>query len=605
MRLAMQYSAGDGYFRDEAVPLVATGAKQPLYDHGPHTSDNYKVRLTTLWDPTEQISARLKVNLTGMSVTDPSPSELASCSAGIAPVPPITVSFIGPYNDCRIGRNYYTVANSPSAFPGVLNQGYPFLDSKIDYGSLDLTYRPVHNIDITSTTGYYWVAALSSANALETTYAGTPIVAQNDYHRRSLSEEVRASSDFAAPLNFTVGGYYEAGAVSNDVTELGNTKLGLPGLLADGLDTIRIRTYSAFGQLRYRAIAPLELTAGLRWAHEIRAQNPINELTGQLVAGQTPEINSSRFMPEFTATYTPTDDLTLFGAYKKGFKSGSFSVATPANPAINNAFGDESSKGGEIGLKSRWLDHRLQFNAATYLYDYSGLQVGTTEPAISGNLITRTLNAGAARTYGVDMDGAFRPLNLSALQLNGALSWNHARYTSLQSVPCWPGQTISEGCNQLLSAGLFHSQNLSGTQMVRAPEWQLNGGASYELRLTNGYKLTFTNSNAFFSRYPIALASGRPGNDQFQGSFAKVDLAVELAPANSYWSVAIIGKNINDRVVMGNCSFETLRNGFIFPGSTTGGADAGPAGISAPVCFVDPGREVWLKLAFTPLAHRD
>ena len=35
-------------------------------------------------------------------------------------------------------------------------------------------------------------------------------------------------------------------------------------------------------------------------------------------------------------------------------------------------------------MKSRWLDHRLAVNTAVYLYNYSGLQVGSISPAVNG-----------------------------------------------------------------------------------------------------------------------------------------------------------------------------------------------------------------------------
>ena len=42
-----------------------------------------------------------------------------------------------------------------------------------------------------------------------------------------------------------------------------------------------------------------------------------------------PTIEAKNFSPEFTATYRPTPDLTLFASWKKGFKSGSFNLAVP------------------------------------------------------------------------------------------------------------------------------------------------------------------------------------------------------------------------------------------------------------------------------------
>src|SRR4030095_12442297 len=104
---------------------------------------------------------------------------------------------------------------------------------------------------------------------------------------------------------------------------------------------------------------------------------------------------------------TPSDDLTLFAAYKRGFKSGSFSIAVPAAPGADNSFGDEKVKGFEVGLKSRLLDRSLLVNIAAYNYRYAGLQVGAIEPAVGGVPVVRTVNAGSARAYGIDFDATY------------------------------------------------------------------------------------------------------------------------------------------------------------------------------------------------------
>lgn len=602
LRLATLYSTSDGFFYNDAVPAEQYGAQAPEYDRGPHVSEDYKVRLTALWDPTEQLTARFKANVDRLDTNDGDTPEIFGCYSGVNGAPPINIPFIGPYNDCRIGRNYYNVAMNPTFFPGITNGGYPFLDTKMGYGSLDLNYRPVRDFSISSTTGYYSITANALENALETTYAAPAIAAGNVYHRHAWSEELRGNSDFSGPFNFTAGVYAENGLVSNDITYYGNGAFGFPAIPNDTMDSIRIKSISGFAQGRYQVISPLELAAGARYAEETRTQDPINELTGLPVAGQVPEIHSAKTMPEATITYTPTDDMTVYGAYKKGFKSGSFSIATPVVPFLDNSFGDETAQGGEVGLKSRWLERRLIFNATWYLYDYSGLQVGATQPPENGVLVTRTVNAGAARTWGIDSDAAYRPEAINGLQVNAAVEWNHARYTELNNVPCWASQTIAQGCNQDYNpaTGLYNAQNLSGTQMERAPAWQINVGASYDLVLPNAYKLTFTQANAYFSSSPTTLAVGRPGNDQLQRAYTKIDLGVELNSPDEVWSVAIIGKNIGDSIVTGTCSYQAYQTGVVFPGTTTGGTSPGPGGLSSPVCFVEAGREIWLRFTVRP-----
>jgi hypothetical protein len=45
-----------------------------------------------------------------------------------------------------------------------------------------------------------------------------------------------------------------------------------------------------------------------------------------------------------------------------------------------------------------------------------------------------------------------------------------------------------------------------------------------------------------------------------------------------------------------------LANGVIFDAQITGKTFEGPAGVDQMVCFMDPGREIWIRLTIRPLA---
>ena len=132
-----------------------------------------------------------------------------------------------------------------------------------------------------------------------------------------------------------------------------------------------------------------------RWTDEKRSENVVNYLTpvATPIPVQVPRIRSKSTAPEVTLTYKPTDDMTFFGAYKRGFKSGSFIAATVATPNSNNSFGDEKVKGWEVGFKSRLLDRRMLVNIAFYDYKFKGLQVGAIEQPQGGIPIIHTINA--------------------------------------------------------------------------------------------------------------------------------------------------------------------------------------------------------------------
>ena len=609
VRLATQYTDSEGYFNNIATALPDTGALSPSTSHSPDDTD-YVIRLTALWNPSSELTARLKVNEVHDFSIDAETSECTDAPSGTGPlvIPGVIAfpPFLGGYPCNGLQRDLRLTFLDPTDFPDALNDGVPFLETNQDFGSLELSYTPAGNITYTSVTGYYNLSSESLVNPTETEYAGGFIGVNNHFHRREFTEEVRANSDFQGPLNFTAGAFYQDAAYYDDVQVLGNEAYGLPPLIEDGDTPFTDKTKSLYGQARWYIVKRLQLAAGVRWTLEKRDEDPFNNVTGQPIVVPDPQIYMKNYSPEVDLTYHLTDNSTVYGAWKRGYKSGSFSTATPPVPGVSNAFGPETANGGEVGLKSRLLQGRLQFDTAAYYYDYSGLQVGAISPPSQGVPVILTVNAASAVTYGLDFDAAYLPDVINGLTLNAAMEWNHARYEKFDTAPCWGGQTIAAGCDQEFNpaAGVYTAQNLSGTPLTRAPEWQATVGFNYVVPLPlNGYTLNLSNSNEISSKYVTFLAVDRPNNDNYQSAYAKVDLSATLQNPTDFWELALIGRDLNNKLTSGECNSAPLETGATVA-NPSGTAGASPFGIDPVQCFADPGREVWLQVTLRPLAWR-
>ncbi len=624
-RFASMYSSSDGFFRNIAVPQPGTGALAPRNKRDPQT-ERYLLRGTLLWEPSDSFSARLKFNHVYDRAINAETQQLAGCPDGLdeayVPFPPLApVNFIG-VDECKVNRDLALVYMDPASFPGIPNEGVPYLQNRQNFGTLELNYDLTPDLTLTSTTAYYKLVSSSSVNPTHTAGAAPTFAVTNNFRRREFTQELRLNSDYSGPLNFTLGGFFEDGQLYDRVRFIRNTSYVWISPAVVGADilndhratTIDIKTYSIFGQLRYKLIEQLELAAGVRWNDETRTES-VYDFQNDLDITSTlprPKVSSSNFSPEFTATYTQTDDLTIFASYKKGFKSGSFKVAVPAQPGENNAFDDERVRGYEIGLKSRLLDRSLLLNLAFYDYYYKGLQVGGIEDSEGGVPIIRTVNAGKARTYGVDFDVAYRPPSVDGLSLTGSVNWNKARYTLLDNIPCYANQVISQGCNLSPNptsidpeTGLAHftAQDLSGSQMIRAPEWAVNFGFDYELPVGSNMKVRLSNNNQYSAKYPTFLAVGRPDNDNIQSGYFRTDASIAMMAEDESWEVALIGKNLSDKVVTSNCAPTNFAGGIILPfgGANTGGTTPGAMGWAEKVCYPDgPGRTIWVRLTLRP-----
>ncbi|TAL02173.1 MAG: TonB-dependent receptor, partial [Rhodospirillaceae bacterium] len=589
-RLSGFYSEQDGFYHN-IVTSVPAGVGSRVAPSRIAGQKNWQIRGTLLWNPTDDFDARLKINNVHDFLDDQGALQIAQCDEGVGSVFGV-LQFLNPADNCKIDRNISWIEMDPKAFPFALKGGESFIETTQTYGTLELNYRPQSDITLTSTTAYYLLHSRSDFEASSASFFGPGIEALNRFRRREITEELRANSDFAGPLNFTAGGFIERGRVLDDVGVYGNTALGVPPELQKGYNRLDIETESLFGQARYKITSQVEVTAGGRWTHEKRSDTPFLEFSVLVPASAwgfqvkpKPSISSDNFAPEVTLSYKPTDDVTLFGSFKKASKSGSYHIGTPPDTS-DSSFGEETVKGGEIGLKSRWLDHSLIVNLAGYLYNYSGLQVGAIVPVSGSVPLTTVINAGSAKVRGVEAEVVYRPPQAENLTLHTDIDYNHAYFANLDGVECYGGQTIAAGCNENLIGGAYTGQNDTGLPLVRSPSWAINFGADWEAPIGDDMKVIVANNQHFSSKYLTNI-----GKVYYQPSYIKADLSLTLQGPKDRWEISLIGKNVNDALTAGACTNFNGRGGLIVS-NPPGLAAEGPAGHDQIGCLMDRGREL-------------
>jgi iron complex outermembrane receptor protein len=595
LRLATRYSDQDGFFTNDAVVIPGLASIDPT-DRRVTPTEDLILRGTALFTPGESYDARFKVSYqdTDMQGTWPA-NELGYCPDGIGGVPPRNIDFIGG-DDCKVNRSIRVGWPDPAVFTGLRNGGKPFNMQEQLLASLEQNFNFRNGLTLTSLSGYYWLDQeyLYAASVIG---AASALVSDSDFDSHQFTQEFRLTSDFEGPLNFAGGGFYQSGFQKTAILLRGNTVLGLPNVLSAVNHEIDIDSISFFGQLLWQIAPDLELAPGARWTREKRTHeqynfNPANGPVGRSVL-LDPEIEATNTSPEVTLTYTPTDDLTLFAAYKTGFKSGSFNGVVFLGPTTPGSFDDEEVSGGEVGLKSRLLDRQLSFNAAVYYYRYSDLQVGANEiSGATGALILRTLNAASANVYGVDLDATYEVPSVAGLTINTGVNYNHARYSAFSNAPCGNGQTIAQGCDQLVNPATerFTSQDLEGRPLVRAPEWMGSLGVDYSMSLGSDWELSLGALASFSSEYSLNLID-EPGF--YQDSYVKAGANVTLK--SDKWEVALIGNNLGNEITSANCFNSNSQNGVFFGGQVAGGLLPGPAGADEASCVAERGRELWLR----------
>lgn len=624
LRVAAKYLDSDGYFKNEAVAAPGTGARDPQYrDFAPQKE--WMVRGTALWEQSSDFSALLKINHSHERTEgDGGGLQMASCPDGLTPPSinlggstNVSIPFIGGGENCKINKTVNIVDLDKAAFPTARNNGTPFSETNQTFGSLQLDYTIMDDLALSSVTGAYYLDQSSMINGTNSTYAGPMVAADPDFIKHDFTQELRLTSDFRGPLNYMVGAYYQDGSMTYHDNLLGNQVLGVyvggptyfPPELNKGHQFIDVNTKSVFGQLIWTLTDQLEIAAGVRWTDEVRKLDVVSTLGGAStdVPVAVPKLATRNYSPELTVTYFLTDDMTVFGSVKQAHKSGSFDTSIIKDPGSNTSFGDEKVTGGEAGIKALLLDRRLRINLATYYNKYSGLQVGANETTNAGAIAIRTLNAADATVKGIDFDAIYQPLWADSLTLRGGLNYNKAKFDNFDNAQCWGGQLQSDGCNLIqdtnttlangrpnLNYGNYTAQDLSGRPLMRAPDWTGNLGFNYENPLgQSGMTWVFGMDANFSSKYFTDLTER---SDMIQSGYIKTNASLALKGKKDAWELALIGNNLADKLVSGNCVNANLAAGVILGGQNTGGTTPGVAGVDEVQCNVEPGREVWLRL---------
>ncbi len=618
LRLATAYTQQEGYFRNRATGDPALGSETPGSSDLPERE--VMVRGTALWNPSDSLRVRFKANYDNYDMNGNDFSQqFTSCPNGVQPVPGLP-AFISPQDDCRPSRDVHIVAFNRADFPGMTDPE-EFYHQRQAFSSLEVNYDPTPRLTLTSVTGYYWLSNADQFNGTNSGHAAPIFVFLSGFRFRNWSQELRLNSSFDGPLNFTAGTLFFDGEQHQDVDGIFNQAFIPVPSFQKGYFNVDARTYSVFGQLRYKLLPDLELAAGARWTDETRKLFELNDSVrfnptftavivplGPIATG-VPRLSSSHVDPEATLSYTPTDNLTIFGSYKQATKSGGFQTSILQPAGTDLSFKDEGVKGGEFGIKGRTANRAFTYSFAGYYYDYSNLQVGENLTTADG-IVVKTLNAATAKIRGLELTANYRP-PVAGLTLQGGANYNHARFGSFPVAPCWGGQTISQGCtlqpNPLLidpASGLPENtaQDLSGRPLLHAPTWTVNLGFSYEMPVANDMSLLLASSTNYSSSYYADLAER---GDMIQKSYAKTDLSLTLRGPRDGWEVAFVGRNLTDKLTASYCSNTQSRTGELAPAlQTTGGQSSGPIGPDEVACSIDRGRELWVRFTVRPLSFR-
>jgi iron complex outermembrane receptor protein len=279
--------------------------------------------------------------------------------------------------------------------------------------SAKLTYTG-HGFKMTSVTAYDTLSEIITGDAFdflptsESYCASAPDpcgsghtdLNQSQYlNVKAFSQELRFESPSSTPLFWMFGGYLIATdrfISTGNMLDLGkgvfpvyhtpSTNPNNPqfSFLSDKQNNF---AWSGFANIGYQFSPLIRVDAGIRYDNDHRKNitetpdawlgyiNFIASLYGapQSHQGDVRTRTFDDWQPKVTLTLTPSRNLTLYGGYSRGFRSGGFNqtgvgVVAAANGVVGvgDVFGAETADTFEVGFKSQWLDGMLTLNGAAF-----------------------------------------------------------------------------------------------------------------------------------------------------------------------------------------------------------------------------------------------
>ncbi|MGE4323368.1 MAG: TonB-dependent receptor [Sphingobium sp.] len=387
------------------------------------------------------------------------------------------------------------------------------------------------------------------------------------------SQEVRLQSSGSGPFNYMIGGYYERSRTKVfSGTGYFQARFGalVPAYFSPDDLIVQItrtnqlsKTWSGFATASYDVTPELKASVGLRYSSVTKdaVRDAVYGTLEPFAPGATPDLSrgftpgpaagqaalagllgislspypishrkDSEWMPSANISYKITPDIMTYASYVHAFKAGGYNLQVGLD-----TFGPEKADSYELGIKAAWFDRRLTTNLTFFLTDYGNLQE-------AGNLFTSTGvpipfvgNVAASRAKGVELE--VNAAIADGFTMRGSLGYLQSKYRDYPNAPCSPYQTaLGMTCPQ---------PNMAGATRFNSPRWSGNVAADYRTALSSDLDMTLGASLYFRSKYFLQTI---PEDITAQSGFAKVDLRASVGSSERGWNLAIIAKNVFNRL---------------------------------------------------------
>ena len=321
-------------------------------------------------------------------------------------------------------------------------------------------------------------------------------------------------------------------------------------------------TFSAFGTLLFNINDRTRTSLGLRYIEVDKTVTQPPTAPGIVPADYRPDPRTfvplfpwafqqqSRrdddLLPSIDLQYDLTGNANVYFSFRQGFKAGGYSLANPAAGVLTDyiqTFDPETVDAYEIGLKGSFLDNQIYANVALFRSNFDDRQVSSlaeTEGGAAATLTQEVANAAESRSQGIELDLRMRISD--QLTLLGSFTYLDSKFRDFTNAPCYTAQSPAQGC-------VSGAQDLSGGVTTFAPEYAGSVTLIYEVPF--GDHILTVEPNVLFTDDYAIISDFNPLNAQ--NGFTKINLRVSVAPTSDQWEVALVGRNLSDKITSHFC----------------------------------------------------
>lgn len=275
------------------------------------------------------------------------------------------------------------------------------------------------------------------------------------------SQEFRLFGDINDRVSYVAGLYYFYEDVDADGTVFVELALPFPPFLNAATRAVRsveTTNYSAFGEVTFDITDKFSLVLGGRFTDEEkeavynRTSSPIiadlpfsaDATFGPDLVGEQ-DVDDTDFSGRIIGRYTFNDNLSTYLAYSDGYKGAGIDVAESANAALIAEPGGlpildpEETSLIELGIKGRYLEGALAFNAAIFSQTVENFQAITNDE----QGVAQNTGIDEVKSEGVEIDLTYLPGWAEGLTFLGTLTYLDSVYEEFSIQPGLEGEPLS------------------------------------------------------------------------------------------------------------------------------------------------------------------